>query len=107
MASMGFSHHPGPLPFVTIRDAKWANRLTNLGPLRIHGEHGCDMPRQIALVAKVAPYTGSRSLIGLIYPDGRPLVAVHLEQPTQCPVVHAWDHEWGMCAHCGTPEPQQ
>lgn len=98
MSQMGFSSDPGPLPFVTIRDAKWLTRLAYLPmPLRIHGEHGCTMPRQIATVERVERWTGTS-----VYPDSRPLVRVSLVKPDPC-TVHAFDGEWGMCAHCGEP----
>lgn len=41
MRVMGFSHHPGALPFYTVRDAKWALRLTVGEFVHCHGEHGC------------------------------------------------------------------
>lgn len=106
MAMMGFTRDPGPLPFVTIRDAKWANRLTNAPMMiRIHGEHGCPMPRGMALVVKVEPYTGeSPEHLAQRY-NGVPLVAVHLEKPPPCRGRHMWDNEWGMCAACGEPIP--
>lgn len=104
MAAMGFSHDPGPLPFATIRDAKWANRLVEVPmPMRIHGEHGCVMPRQIASVVRVEHC--ERGAAAHIYPDNRPLVRVCLEKPVPCARVHAFDGEWGMCAHCGEPNP--
>jgi hypothetical protein len=105
--TMGFSFDPGPLPFITIRDQKWASRLAYLPmPLRIHGEHGCPMPRQIAEVRHVEPYNepcppGLAHLYA-----GKRLVAVHLGKAEPCAVrgvVHAWDSEWRMCAHCGEP----
>lgn len=101
MTTMAFATDPGELPFVTIRDAKWANRLVDLPmPIRIYGEpeRGCGMRKQVALVTKVErlpPGTPS------VYADKRPLVAVYLEKPARCASVHAWDHEIQMCAHCG------
>jgi len=53
---MGFSHHPGLLPFVTIRRGDWANRLTVGENIEIHGEHGCDMPPTAAKVIAVEDY---------------------------------------------------
>lgn len=100
VSQMGFTIDPGPLPFVTVRDVKWANRLAYLPmPLRIHGEHGCSMPRGIASAVRVEPTESGAGP----YPDSRRLVKVYLEKPASCPVVHAWDREWGMCAHCGEP----
>ena len=55
---MGFSFDPGPLPFTTIRDAKWANRLEGHSFVEIHGEHGCMMPYQKASVVRIRPYEG-------------------------------------------------
>lgn len=98
---MGFRFDPGPLPFITIRDAKWANRLAELPmALRIHGEHGCQMPRQIGTVVRVEPYDGRRPMF---YLDGQALVSVWIIKPYPCQGAHAWDNEWGMCAHCGEP----
>lgn len=56
---MGFTVHPGPLPFCTIRDAnKWEPRLTN-GQIEIIGENGCDLPMQMCRVVEVEPYDAS------------------------------------------------
>lgn len=56
MAVMGFTVHPGPLPFCTIRDAdKWEGRLAN-GQIEIVGEHGCTMPQQMVRVVDIDPY---------------------------------------------------
>lgn len=55
---MGFSHDPGPLPFTTIRDQKWANRLEGMSFAEIQGEHGCTMPYQKAKVVSIKPYSG-------------------------------------------------
>lgn len=56
MVRMGFTHHPGPLPFATIRDAKWDNRLVVGQNIEIHGEHGCSMKPIAARVMHVIPY---------------------------------------------------
>lgn len=53
MRRMGFTHHPGALPFVTVRRAQWANRLTIGENIEIHGEHGCDMPPIAAKVVEI------------------------------------------------------
>jgi len=75
---MGFSHDPGPLPFVTIRDAdKWAPRLTN-GAIEIIGEHGCKLPLTMARVVKIEPHNGCPPHLAHVY-RGRRLIAVHLE----------------------------
>lgn len=76
---MGFSHDPGPLPFITIRDAdKWGPRLTN-GMIEIQGEHGCTLPLQMVRVARVEPHTGvcPAHLAGVY--QGKRLIRVHLE----------------------------
>lgn len=101
MTVMGFTHDPGPLPFVTIRDAKWANRLVDLPVIRITGEHGCKMPRGVAKVVSVEPYTEDCPAHLLDRYDGRPLVSVLLDVPAPCAGEHQLDGEWGMCARCG------
>lgn len=80
MAVMGFTHDPGPLPFVTIRDAdKWGTRLAN-GFIEIIGEHGCAMPLQMARVVSIEPYTGPcPEHLAHVY-RGRRLIAVHLDR---------------------------
>lgn len=80
---MGFSKHPGPMPFRTVRDAdKWLPRLTN-GQIEIRGE-GCDLPQQMVRVAgMVYPVSAEEAeLAGLYVPPvyaGKRLVIVHLE----------------------------
>lgn len=78
---MGFTHDPGPLPFVTIRDAKWANRLVELPQLiECIPEHGNPTMRmQVARAVRVEPYTGEcpAHLAGVY--KGKQLCAVHLE----------------------------
>lgn len=69
---MGFSFHPGPLPFVTIRRQQWANRLTVGENIEIHGEHGCDMP---PIAAKV------RAMEALDAPLPEHLIPVYRNQP--------------------------
>lgn len=76
---MGFSRDPGPLPFVTVRDAlKWEPRLTN-GQIEIVGEHGCKMPLQMVRVAKVEPHTGACPPELLPVYAGKRLIKVYLE----------------------------
>jgi hypothetical protein len=78
MAVMGFSRHPGPLPFVTVRDAdKWGPRLTN-GQIEIRGE-GIDMPQQMVRVAKIEPHVGACPPELLCVYHGKRLIDVHLE----------------------------
>jgi hypothetical protein len=83
MAVMGFSHDPGPLPFSTIRDAKWANRLEGVPPfVEIVGEHGCKMPRVIAKVLGIAAYEGAPPAhLAAVY-AGRALIEIRLERAT-------------------------
>lgn len=80
MAVMGFTHDPGPLPFTTIRDAKWANRLSGHDRIEIVGEHGCTMPLQMVRVVSVKPYIGEcpPHLAGVY--KGKTLVAIRLER---------------------------
>jgi hypothetical protein len=80
---MGFSHDPGPLPFVTVRDAdKWAPRLAN-GMIEIIGEHGVELPLQMVRVAEVLEINEAAArLVGWHVPAvyaGRRLIAVRLE----------------------------
>lgn len=80
---MGFSADPGPLPFTTIRDGKWMNRLEGVPPfVEITGEHGCRMPRQVVKVAWRRPITAeSARREGLHIPPvyaGKPLFAIRL-----------------------------
>lgn len=53
---MGFSHHPGALPLLTVRRQQWANRLQLGENIEIHGEHGCDMPPTAAKVCSIRPF---------------------------------------------------
>lgn len=81
MSVMGFAVHPGPLPFITVRDAvKWLPRLTN-GQIEIRGE-GCDMPQQMARVVSISPIEEHEArAAGMHVPSvyrGRRLIAVHL-----------------------------
>ena len=55
---MGFSFDPGPLPFETIRTAKWANRTWVGDFVEIHGEHGCKLPSIQCRVTSIEPYAG-------------------------------------------------
>lgn len=79
MSVMGFTHDPGPLPFTTIRDAKWANRLEGMVFAEIVGEHGCAMPYQKARVVSIEPYLGDcpPHLIGVY--RGKKLVSIRLD----------------------------
>lgn len=55
---MGYSTHPGPLPFTTIRSSKWANYTWPGEVIEIHGEHGCDMPAMPARVLSIGKHDG-------------------------------------------------
>lgn len=106
MSAMGFRFDPGPLPFVTIREAKWANRLAELPrAIRIHGEHGCGMPMRIAQAIHVSDYEGPcPEHLADIY-KGKKLVVVVLVKPDPCqPLKHQLDREIFMCAVCGMTE---
>lgn len=79
MAVMGFTHDPGPLPFTTIRDAKWANRLEGHDRIEIVGEHGCTMPLTMARVVWVEPYNGDPPPhLASVY-KGKRLVRIRLD----------------------------
>jgi hypothetical protein len=92
---MGFSVDPGPFPFTTIRDAKWANRLEAVPQfVEIVGENGCAMPRQIAKVLGVSPYEGPLpGFLASVY-SGRKCVAIRLDRATAAELARA-----------GIPEP--
>jgi hypothetical protein len=102
MAVMGFTHDPGPLPFTTIRDAKWANRLEGIPFVEIQGEHGCTMSYQVARVASVEPFVGEcPAHLADVY-KGKRLVAVHLTPPKPClPGEHQESPERRVCVKCG------
>lgn len=53
---MGFSRHPGALPFCTIRTAKWVNRVEIGELVQIQGEHGCRMDKTPARVVRIEPH---------------------------------------------------
>ena len=79
MSCMGFSFDPGPLPFTTIRDAKWANRLEGMVFAEIVGEHGCAMPYQYARVVSIEPFVGEcPPHLANVY-RGKRLVAIRLD----------------------------
>lgn len=56
---MGFTQHPGELPFTTIRRQQWANRTWVGDLIEIHGEHGCDMPPIQCKVVAITDYAGA------------------------------------------------
>jgi len=58
MIVMGFSHDPGPLPFITLRTQKWANRVVPGDYVQIQGEHGCTMPKTPSRVLDVREHYG-------------------------------------------------
>lgn len=78
---MGFSFHPGDLPFVTIRRSDWANRLSLGDLIEIHGEHGCSLEPTAAEVLAVTEYSGMPPAhLADVY-RGRKLVLVALGVP--------------------------
>lgn len=83
MAMMGFSRDPGPLPFVTVRDAdKWEPRLTN-GMIEICGHHGFEMPVQMCRVVKIEPFEGPcPPELAAVYGSKR-LIKVYLDKMEQ------------------------
>lgn len=80
MAVMGFSHDPGPLPFVTVRPRdKWGPRLAGHDIVELQVDRGgFTLPLRARLV-KIEDYTGPipGHLAGIY--SGVPLIAVHLE----------------------------
>jgi hypothetical protein len=84
MRCMGFTHDPGPLPFVTIRHDKWANRLVELPQfIECKGEHGCLMGTVVAKAVKVEPYTGEcPAHLANVY-KGQRLCAITMVTPNQ------------------------
>lgn len=90
MAVMGFTHDPGPLPFTTVRDAKWANRLEGVPPfVEIVGEHGCALPHQVAKVVSIEPHVGACPPELLSVYAGKRLVKITLERPTAAELAAA------------------
>ena len=86
---MGFSLHPGELPFTTVRDAKWANRLEGHDWCVIKGEHGCTLEPAVVVVESVCrlnmeairvlrEVTGNPLPTPARYDDGRALVTINL-----------------------------
>lgn len=76
---MGFTMDPGPLPFVTVRDAdKWAPRLAN-GQIEIRSEGAFEMPQRMVRVAKVEPHVGACPPELLPVYQGKKLIRVYLE----------------------------
>lgn len=83
MQVMGFAHHPGPLPFTTIRDAKWANRLVDLPQfIECKGEHGnIAMGSVVGRAVSVEPYSGEcPAHLANVY-KGKRLCLIHMELP--------------------------
>lgn len=80
MAVMGFSHDPGPLPFVTVRPRdKWGPRLAGHDQVEIQVDRGTFTLPARARVAKIEDYTGPvPAHLASLY-QGKPLIAVHLE----------------------------
>lgn len=81
MRVMGFTHDPGPLPFITIRHDKWANRLVELPQLiECIPEHGnATMRRLVARAVSVVSYSGPcPAHLANVY-KGQRLVAITME----------------------------
>lgn len=81
MVVMGFSFDPGPLPFVTIRAAKWGNRLQVGDYVQAQGEHGCSMPKTPCKVIAIERYRGlPPSWLAHVreYSGSQPLVSIAL-----------------------------
>lgn len=78
---MGFTFHPGPLPIMTVRHSKWANRLWVGEIIEIHGEHGCNMPEIAAEVKRIEPFNGQcPAHLANVY-AGQKLVVIALVAP--------------------------
>ncbi len=76
---MGFWHDPGPLPFTTIRDAKWANRIVVGDLVQVQGERGDFLPKTPTRVVSIEPYREACPSHLLSVYLGKALVAVRLE----------------------------
>lgn len=77
MAVLGFRHHPGPLPFSTVREKdKWGPRLTN-GMIEIRGE-GCELAQQMCRVVKIEAEPLCPLELQSLY-GNKPLIRVYLE----------------------------
>lgn len=83
MQRMGFSHHPGPLPFVTVRRQDKGNRFVIGENVEIHGEHGCSMPPIAAKIVAIDPWQKSCPDNLLYVYRGRELVGIRLEKPDE------------------------
>lgn len=78
---MGFTMDPGPLPLMTVRDHKWANRLMIGELIEIHGEHGCTMPSIAAEVKRIEDFKGEvPPALAHVY-AGKRLVVIALVKP--------------------------
>jgi hypothetical protein len=80
---MGFRVDPGPLPFVTVRDAaKWLPRLAN-GQIEISVEVGREVEGKMVRVVCALPITETAAhFAGLHVPAsyaGRGLIAIFLD----------------------------
>lgn len=79
MAVMGFSHDPGPLPFITVRPRdKWGPRLDGMSAIDLQVDRGAFVLPPRAKILKVEPYTGEiPAHLAALYLN-TPLIAVHL-----------------------------
>ena len=75
---MGFSYDPGALPFVTVRRQQWECRLAPGDVIEVHGEHGCTLPAQPAIVVSITPWLEPCPGHLMKAYFGLPLVAVSL-----------------------------
>lgn len=93
MRRMGFTMDPGPLPLMTVRDHKWANRLTIGELIEIHGEHGCTMPPIAAEVKRIEDFKGEvPPVLAHVY-AGKRLVVIALVRPADVWVKQG--ESWG------------
>lgn len=80
MAVMGFSHDPGPLPFISVRPRdKWGPRLVGMAAIDLQVDRGQFTLPPRARIAKIEDYTGPiPGHLATLY-KGKPLIAIHLE----------------------------
>ena len=77
---MGFSRHPGALPLVTIRDARWEPHLVGMKYIELTGENGCDFRPQLVRLVGYSVYDGPPPEWTLPRYAGLALLAVSLEE---------------------------
>lgn len=76
---MGFSHDPGPLPFITVRPRdKWGPRVVGQAMIELQCDRGGFEVAPRARIVKVEDYTGPvPGHLSTLY-KGLPLIAIHL-----------------------------